>query len=310
MADGLLIEFVVRWAVTVTIEASVDGSPGSWAVIATVPEHRVDASRGVSSLLFDAPEIVGGVVRLVAAVDGSRVESAPVFVTDIVRCRPRTDVGDAPKLRYDYHVDQVISDEVLAARFSNDLLRLLELSRQQRSALPGTSGTREVSARAPEDRWQRFLDIVTHSLGPSITQLVFPGVLAPAAAAQAEAWSVGEVGDETALADGEDESVIEELDDQVLTRHAIVVPVPVRARYRSWARRWVRAVSAPKAPRNQLVPPQPALPLRMTVGRLYLDLLAAGAWGTDETWREELADLVRALVGDPAELADTRRRGL
>ncbi|MGH3574418.1 MAG: hypothetical protein ACRDUW_21765 [Pseudonocardiaceae bacterium] len=260
--------------------------------------------------MLDAPEIVGGVVRLVAAVDGSRVESAPVFVTDIVRCRPRTDVGDAPKLRYDYHVDQVISDEVLAARFSNDLLRLLELSRQQRSALPGTSGTREVSARAPEDRWQRFLDIVTHSLGPSITQLVFPGVLAPAAAAQAEAWSVGEVGDETALADGEDESVIEELDDQVLTRHAIVVPVPVRARCRSWARRWVRAVSAPKAPRNQLVPPQPALPLRMTVGRLYLDLLAAGAWGTDETWREELADLVRALVGDPAELADTRRRGL
>ncbi|MGH3603549.1 MAG: hypothetical protein ACRDQI_05930 [Pseudonocardiaceae bacterium] len=29
MADGLLIEFVVRWAVTVTIEASVDGSPSS-----------------------------------------------------------------------------------------------------------------------------------------------------------------------------------------------------------------------------------------------------------------------------------------
>jgi len=42
----------------------------------------------------------------------------------------------------------------------------------------------------------------------------------------------------------------------------------------------------------------------MTVAALYLEPLAARVWGVDDGWRSELADLVTALVADPAGLAD------
>lgn len=41
--------------------------------------------------------------------------------------------------------------------------------------------------------------------------------------------------------------------------------------------------------------PHPWPELRMTVARLYLDLLAAGVWETGEEWRPELRDVVSAL---------------
>lgn len=110
-------------------------------------------------------------------------------------------------------------------------------------------------------------------------------------------WAVGVIEDETELAEDETESDIEQID-QLVGREARRIAPEARARYRSWIRRWVAAITtSPDAP----VPP---LPLRMTVAALYLELLAAGIWSTNDGWRDELADVVLALVADRDEIDD------
>ena len=47
----------------------------------------------------------------------------------------------------------------------------------------------------------------------------------------------------------------------------------------------------------------------MTVGALFLELLAAGVWRSDESWRDDLADLVQALVADSDEVDVTPLEG-
>ena len=294
---GLAVELVSRHPVDVTVETSVDGSPGSWAVRVVLPAASITIS-AVTSAEIEAPEVVGGAVRIVALVDDRRIESAPVFVTDVRRCRPRTDVGEAPRLRQDYDIDQLILDENVARRFSQDLRRLLEESARARTATPRPLSTGLPAVHADVDRWQRFLDVVAHSVGASLVQLAFPGALpAPAGAPMSTtSWTVADVGDESELAEGETEAAIEEMDTPP-ARQARRVPRELRARYRGWMGRWVTAVARPKSG-------QPPLPLRMTVTALYLELLAAGVWGVDDGWRDELADLVTALVTDRAELSE------
>lgn len=307
--DDLAIEFVARHAVPVSVETSVDGSPGSWEHKATVPAARIDIC-GTTSAQFAVPEVTGGVVRLVATINGRRRESAPVFVTDTARCRPRTDVGDSPQLLRDYVTEQVFTDAALAARFDRDLRRLLDLSSQHRAgAVPAATRTdgSEVTTRSDDDRWQRFLDVVAHTLGTLMAELVFPGALPSAAPVESAGWSVAEIGDETELAEDETEEAIENIEEPA--RRAIVIPPGERARYRAWARRWVAAVARRPRQRDGTVSLQPALPLRMTVGALFLELLAAGVWRSDETWRGDLADLVEALVADSDEVDATPLEG-
>ena len=307
--DALIVEFMVRHAVDVVVETSVDGAPGSWGAKAVVPAAVIDTS-GVTAVDVEVPEVVGGAVRIVATIRGNRVESAPVFVTDVVRCRPRTDVGGAPRLRQEYGIDDLITDEALASRFSRDLLRLLDYSARERAGIAAarSSGGVDVSARTDDDRWQRFLDVVAHSLGAPLTELAFPGALPSPVMVETTSWSVAEIADETELAEGEDEAAIEDID-QTLTRPARRIPPGAHGRYRAWMRRWVIAVSGPSRPRGGAAVARPALPLRMTVGALYLELLAAGVWGTDDGWRDELADLVLAIVADASEIADTPEEG-
>lgn len=308
-AGGLALEFVCRFAADVMIETSPDGSPGSWETKRKVPAAQVSVA-GVTSAKIEAPEVVSGAARVVAVIDGTRIESAPLFITDLARCRPQTDVSDAPRLRQDYGIDDLIKDEALAARFSRDLLRLIELSAAQRaSRIKAPSiGAADRSEPAEIDRWQQFMDVVTHSLGLSVTELIFPGALPSPMAAEATTWSVAQIVDETELAEGETEAAIEEIDEDTV-RQARRIPPGAHQRYRGRMRQLVTAIARPRVSTPTTNSAQPALPLRMAVGAVFLDLLAAGVWQSEEGWRSELADLVEAIVADPDEITETPAEG-
>jgi hypothetical protein len=155
----------------------------------------------------------------------------------------------------------------------------------------------------PADRWTDYLDDCERVLGPSLVGLVFPR--RPAKAGGAEPiWSIEDI-DERELSDDENEDV---LDDLEADRPATGTPVPdirpdQRARYRSWARRWVSAVTTPAVPEDpSSLPP---LPTRMLIARMYLTLLAAGLWRDEHDWRSDLRRLVAALVPDDRLLDET-----
>ncbi|OLR93078.1 hypothetical protein [Actinokineospora bangkokensis] len=78
-------------------------------------------------------------------------------------------------------------------------------------------------------------------------------------------------------------------------------PVTASARdaWRRWAERW-RAELSPGAP----------VEVRLTAAHLHVELLAAGVWGEDESWREVLGELVTALVPTDAEQAALPGRAL
>jgi hypothetical protein len=287
-------------AVDVTVECSPNGAPGSWQPRGV---FAVSAVGTALTWMVDSPEPAGAAVRLAAMIDGAVVESVPAFVTDPHRCRPRMEVGKAPHLREAYELESVIKDPAVLERFSRDLLNLLRLSAEHRAAtatlrIPAGASS-DVVARAKKDAWMEFLDHAARSLGTSLTELAFPGALpSPVSTVAPSGWAVGVIEDETELAEDETESDIEQLDRSV-GREARRVPAEARARYRSWIRRWVKAIT----PSAQA--PMPPLPLRMTVAALYLELLAAGVWGADDGWRDELADVVLALVADRNEIDDS-----
>lgn len=286
----------------VTVEFSPDGSPGSWQ-----PRGVFTGSAGRGALIWtvDSPEPAGAAVRLVATVGGVVVESVAAFVTDPHRCRPRTDFSASPRLRTAYDLDELIADSEVMARFNYDLLNLMKLSAEQRATTatlrtPGTTVAAE--GRAEKDAWAEFLDLATHSMGAGLVELAFPGALpSPMSTVEASEWVLGGVEDESELADGETESDLDELDVEV-GREARRVAPSARVRYRSWIRRWVGAITPGG---TSALPP---LPLRMTVAALFLELLAAGVWGGDEAWRDELAKVVLALVEDRDEIDDSPKQ--
>ena len=293
---GLVVELVCRHAVDVIVETSVDGSPGSWQAKAKIPAATIRTS-GITVVPFVAPEVSGGAVRAVATIRGERVESVTVFVTDVVRCRPRTDPGRGPRMREQGPIDDVLAESALSRRFNNDVLRLLDYSAQHRAVPSPQSGGAESVTVGATDRWQRFLDRVEQSFGPNLTALVYPGARTAALATADARWVVGEVHDESELAEGETDEI---LDDEELFPERPQLPRSEHRRQRSWIRKWVTAVRRPRAG----VASRPAMALRLLIAALSVNRLAAGIWGTDDGWRVELADLVEALVPGPADGAD------
>lgn len=280
--QDLVVELTTTAREQVTIESSPDGTPGTWTAFHVWrPTGETSAT-----LRFPAPEQLGGAVRAWVEISGERVVSSAVYLTDPVRCLPREDEQDRPRLVRDYELDKTITDPALAARFNADLLRLLSQVHQRPST--GTSALRTqpsaVEVASSEDRWGAWLHHVEGMLGPSLTGLVFPS--SPRLPdGTVTRWTVGADPDDTELADGEDEDVVDtEIEPD--SEHRTIPPSEHR-KLRTWATRWVKAVSRPA---------RPPLELRMTVVLLYLDLLAAGVWGTEESWRTEVRDLVHALL--------------
>lgn len=301
--EGLLVELVCRHTVEVAIETSGDGSPGSWEPRATIPGPAIRTA-AVTSVPFVAPDVPGVRVRVAATIHGVRVESAPVFVTDPVRCRARTDDGGGPRQHQQGPVDEVLADSALAQQFSTNLLRLIEHSAQQRvSAAPRTGAAASVSREAG-DRWERFLDVAERSLGRGLATLVYPGARSsPAAEQTGSGWVLADVVDHSELAEGESDEVLD--DEEQFAPPPPRVPPSEHGRQRTWLARWVAAVHPHDATAR------PDLNLRVVVAALYVNRLAAGIWGAADGWRSELADLVEALTadsaavsGEPAQLED------
>jgi len=114
------------------------------------------------------------------------------------------------------------------------------------------------------DRSSTWVRSVARMLGPSLTDLTLPSILRHAAPATAAPTTPA-------------------------------VPPSEHQQWRLRARRLCHAAS------DQ---PPPPIELRMTVARLYIDLLAAGVWQTDQSWRGELSELVQVLPPTDEEYQD------
>ena len=80
---GLVVTLARAHDMEVRIEASPDGSPGSWVALGTIMP-------GVTETMFPITGATGTVVRAVAAQPGhQRLESPPVFAVSLARCARR-----------------------------------------------------------------------------------------------------------------------------------------------------------------------------------------------------------------------------
>jgi hypothetical protein len=307
MPDGaVVVEFITSIAQPVTIETSPHGAPDTWLAVhrhTEHAEHMTDTGHTTITARFHAPGAAGSVLRACATVNGTRVVSAPVFITDTQRCLPRPDTADTPKLVRDYALDDVITDPELQKRFSADLLRLLaESQASPKVAALRTTGAVTSNAAAPTtDRWGAWLASVERTLGPSLTSLLFPGAVLVHGIDSATVplgWSVGPDTDETELVDGETDDTVDDLlatTTNAVTARTIVIPPTQQQHWRTTASKLCHTVQ---------VQPAPPLLLRMTVARVYLDLLAAGIWATEQNWRGELHRILTALVASESAEAD------
>ncbi|MBP2477813.1 hypothetical protein JOF53_006685 [Crossiella equi] len=113
--------------------------------------------------------------------------------------------------------------------------------------------------------WAGFTAHTQHVLGVALARRVLPGAPGVLPEPSAATWSLGPLA-------------------EAATEHGLVVPEQGRERWRALARRWAEG-STPAA----------ALPVRMVLACLYLDLVAAGVWGHEEEWRAGLAALAESL---------------
>ncbi|MEU8078778.1 hypothetical protein AB0B31_25480 [Catellatospora citrea] len=291
LSDGvLLIELAMPAVQSVAAETSPSGAPGTWHWLGFV-------AAGQRTARFLVPEMSGGAVRAVVEADGLRWESAAVFVTDPERCRPGRDPGDGPRVSRNYDHEDLFADPQVAQRFTADLARLAQLAGASPRPVGAASRT-PVSVRADRaDRWADFLEDCDRMLGPGLAGLVFPRRPATEQV-EASAWSIDEV-DDTEVADGEDEGVLDSLSEEAATDSRLSVPAVApaeRERYRRFAARWVDAVTDPRGDSSDAN--QPAVVLRMAVASLYLTLLAAGIWEDGDGWRDDLRRLSAGLVPD------------
>ncbi|EHR58960.1 phospholipase D-like domain-containing protein [Saccharomonospora cyanea] len=298
LPDLIRVELATTTRQPITIETSPDGTPDTW-----IPAHVVTADASTPMTVeFRVPEQLGGAVRAWANVSGTRIISPVVFLTDTNRCLPRDERPDQPKLIRNYELDEVITDPVLASRFSADFLRLLSQIKERRAPVAPLSKNIAVKSSAVgDDRWSIWLDRVERTLGPSLTNLVFPGVVITLPADTATGWTVGPEADETELADDETDEILDDLATDSPTTSAPLVPPSQRQKWRTTMRRLCHAVHSE---------PPPPLEMRMTVARLYVDLLAAGIWGTDQTWRADLRDIIRSLSPSDDECRTTPSQAL
>lgn len=272
----------------VTIETSVDGSPGSWQAIGTIPA-------GQTILTMTAPEGAGVRIRArMSLVDGRAVESPTIFAVSPAKCARRDDSGQGPRLKHEYDIEQIFTDPLLAERFSNDLIRIAELlprrigTRPYRNTKDGT-----VIRSAIEDRWTAHLDACVRVYGPDFTTLIYgPTATLLTDSSRLSQWTT------TTIVDDEKDHIDPVVDPEPEDQREI----PQRPAYRSWAARWVKAVTQPSGGADDSSPALPPVPLRMLVAGLYVKLLAAGVWDyPDNSWRGQLSTLMLTLVPEPCD---------
>ncbi|WP_436637862.1 hypothetical protein [Actinomadura kijaniata] len=153
-ARGVQITLARPHDVEVAVEASPDGSPGSWTAAGTVPA-------GETAAVLAVPEPVGAVIRVRA---GAEV-SPPVFAADPGRCGRWAD--DRPRLRAPYTEEEILTGE-RGRRFRHDLLRLAERLTARRAA--GAETARDANV---QDRYAAWLEDSERTLGGPLTRALF-----------------------------------------------------------------------------------------------------------------------------------------
>jgi hypothetical protein len=264
----------------VRIEASPDGSPGSWVTLGTI-------APGVTEKMFPITGATGTVVRAVAVQPGhQRVESPPVFAVSLARCARRQPDDRRPRLRQEYNEETIFTDEEMANRFRADLLRLVEASAQPGPQHTGERESEPATRASTEDRWASYLEECERSIGRSLTVKLFgslaqmiPGI------SRGLGWGLG----------GESPPSDEPAND------AVSAMTHIRPSERAmWARWIVRLVAA--VTEHDADQPPPSLAYRALIARIMVQLLAHGVWQPgDESWREVLAQLAANLVLRPAD---------
>ncbi|GAA4061870.1 hypothetical protein [Actinomadura miaoliensis] len=276
---GLLQVTLARpYDIDVAVEASPDGSPGSWTRIGTIPAGQTTGD-------FAAAEFAGAVVRVIAPRAQERVESPPVFVVHPTRCARRQADENRPRLRHAYTEEEIFTDEELARRFRADLLRLSEQLAEQRTASL-SHGRTDVTASVVHDRWAAYLEECERAFGRPFTVKLFGKAGMPDPSPRSR-WglSADAAVEDVEEADGSDE----EAEDAVVRE----MSSSERSEWRKWIR---RAVSRTIPDRREPAP----VAVRILIARLFVQLLAHGVWDVDDdSWRADLARLTRGLPPGP-----------
>ncbi|WP_026405346.1 hypothetical protein [Actinomadura rifamycini] len=281
---GLLQVTLARpYAAEVAVEVSPDGSPGSWETVGTVPA-------GETVCEFPVPEFAGAVVRIAGARTGGRSESPPVFVVHPARCARRRDGDDRVRLRRDYTEEEIVEDDELGRRFQHDLLRLGDLLAEHRAVQPARTA-RPATLSAVHDQYAAFLDECERTYGRPLTLGVFGRAGLPDLTTGAR-WDVAaDVSIEDEDPDGPkppDGGEPAKPGPQEMTSKA----------KREW-RRWTARAVGRFVPEKGAAAP---IMMRVLLARQFVRLLARGVWETgDESWREPMARITRALVPEPAD---------
>ena len=131
---GLVVTLARAHDMEVRIEASPDGSPGSWVPLGTI-------TPGVTETMFPITGATGTVVRAVAVQPGHQRLELPRYSRKPRASARRQPDDHRPRLRQDYSEETIFTDEEMAHRFRADLLRPVEASVQ-----PGPR-TREKESR-------------------------------------------------------------------------------------------------------------------------------------------------------------------
>lgn len=98
LRETVIVELTTNTTKSITIETSPDGTPGTWSAIHLV---RPMSSGDRLTEQFRAPEILGNAVRATVPIDGGKLISSVVFLTDTARCLPREETADRPSLHRD-----------------------------------------------------------------------------------------------------------------------------------------------------------------------------------------------------------------
>lgn len=132
----------------------------------------------------------------------------------------------------------------------------------------------QVTADQLPDRpdWAAFVDFTRSVLGGPLTERVLPGAPAVLPEPRLGAWSVGPLAEDATAEAG------------------LLIPAEDRSRLRALAHSWADLAAA-----------EAALPVRMLLACLYLDLVAAGVWGHDDDWRSGLGRIAEALCPNEKE---------
>jgi hypothetical protein len=279
-SEGLRVTLARPYTLEIVVETSVDGSPGSWAPIGTMPA-------GETVRLFTVPESAGSAVRARPADEQHGVATSPVvFAAQPSRCGHRQAADDRPRLRQVYTEEEIFTDEELAGRFRLDMTRLIDQLAQQRPRTSPATRTQPAASTVVGDRWEAYLEECERIVGRPLTSKLFGRLVMGMSASPARpSWGV----DVTAtIEEDADEAEPEEKTDETASD-----PIPDWARtgWRNWMARAVEnAAHRDKTKR-------PPLLVRILVARLFAQLLGHGVWApNDDSWRRSLARLTQVLT--------------